>query len=439
MSSTGVTALVLFLLLISSLSFACIPSSSSTYQHHHHPHKIMLAKSLGAAGMASLPLVTPTVATLLYAASYAGTVTTLNLTLSSGLNSSASLEAISTSTGCSSSPAWLTLDASNSILYCLDEGLSTPLGSLTSFQTSEDGTLVQLDQISVISGPVSSVIYGEDGDGLALAHYSGSSFSTFSIADPSALQAVQNQTFEMAEPGPNASRQDAPHPHEAILDPTGEYLLAPDLGADLVRVFQVDEDSLTWTAIDPLVAAPGSGPRHATFLVTEDATYMYLASELANTITGYEVEYGSDSSLTFTELFAISTHGEGASVPNGTTAAEITLSPDEKFLVVSSRGENSFSIPNFDPSNSTEIVSDALIIFSVDHGSGNLTLVQEYPAGGRIPRQFSINEAGTLLAVGLQADGRVVVIDRDVQSGKLKRFAATALVEGEVTAVIFDE
>lgn len=265
----------------------------------------------------------------------------------------------------------------------------------------------------------------------------------------------------MAEPGPNASRQDAPHPHEAILDPTGEYLLAPDLGADLVRVFQVDEDSLTWTAIDPLVAAPGSGPRHATFLVTEDATYMYLASELANTITGYEVEYGSDSSLTFTELFAISTHGEGASVPNGTTAAEITLSvslsaaskncialllthvrkkkPDEKFLVVSSRGENSFSIPNFDPSNSTEIVSDALIIFSVDHGSGNLTLVQEYPAGGRIPRQFSINEAGTLLAVGLQADGRVVVIDRDVQSGKLKRFAATALVEGEVTAVIFDE
>lgn len=168
MLSTGVTALVLFLLLISSLSFACFPSS--IYQHHHHPHKIMLAKSLGAAGLASLPLVTPTVATRLYAASYAGTVTTLNLTLSSGLNSSASLEAISTSTGCSSSPAWLTLDASNSILYCLDEGLSTPLGSLTSFQTSEDGTLVQLDQISVISGPVSSVIYGEDGDGLALAH-----------------------------------------------------------------------------------------------------------------------------------------------------------------------------------------------------------------------------------------------------------------------------
>jgi hypothetical protein len=33
----------------------------------------------------------------------------------------------------------------------------------------------------------------------------------------------------------------------------------------------------------------------------------------------------------------------------------------------------------------------------------------------------------------------VVVIDRDVKSGKLKRFAATALVEGEVTAVIFDE
>ncbi|KAK6210479.1 hypothetical protein LQW54_006226 [Pestalotiopsis sp. IQ-011] len=401
--------------------------------------RIMLfsTKGLGAAGLLSLPLVTPSAATLLYVASYAGTVTTLNLTLSSGANYSASLEAISTSTGCASSPSWLTLDTPNSVLYCTDEGLSTPLGSLSSFQTNDDGTLVQLDQISVISGPVSAVIYGEDGDGLALAHYSGSGFSTFSIADPAALAPVQNETFTLAEPGPNPDRQDAPHPHEAILDPTGEYIIVPDLGADLVRIFQVDEDGLTWTAVDPLVAAPGSGPRHATFLVTDDATYMYLVAELANTITGYKVEY--ESELAFTELFAINTHGEGSSVPNGTTAAEIALSPDENFIIVSSRGENSFNIINFDPSNSTEIVSDAILTFSVDHSCGNLSFVQEFPAGGRVPRQFSINKAGDLLAVGLQSDGRVVLIDRDVKSGQLKRFAANALVEGEVTAVIFDE
>lgn len=155
---------------------------------------------------------------------------------------------------------------------------------------------------------------------------SGSSFSSLSIADPAQLAISQSQVFTLAQPGPDPSRQDAPHPHEALLDPTGSFFLVPDLGADLVRVFKVDEGSLEWEALDPLVAAPGSGPRHATFLVTEDKTVMYLVGELANTITAYEVTYSSDSSLEFSELFAISTHGTGSSVPAGTTAAEIELS-----------------------------------------------------------------------------------------------------------------
>ncbi|KAK6085605.1 extracellular aldonolactonase [Seiridium cupressi] len=397
-----------------------------------------MLKGLGSAGLLSLPLVTTSSATLLYVSSYAGTVTTLDLTLPSG-NTSAALEAISTSTGCASSPSWLTLDSSKSVLYCADEGLTTPLGSLTSFQTNVDGSLVQLDQLSVISGPVSAVVYGDAGDGLALAQYSGSSFSTFSTADPSALVPLQNETFELSGPGTDPTRQDAPHPHEAILDPTKEYILVPDLGADLVRIFKIQEGGLGWTAADPLVVASGSGPRHATFLVTEDTTYMYLISELANTITGYEVAYSNGSTPSFTELFSISIHGEGGSVPNGTAAAEIVLSPDDKFLIVSSRGENSFTIPNFDISNSTEIVSDAVITFSVDHSSGELSLLQSYPSGGRYPRQFSINKAGDLIAVGLQSDSRVVVIQRDVESGLLTEFIANATVAGEVTAVIFNE
>jgi 6-phosphogluconolactonase (cycloisomerase 2 family) len=156
------------------------------------------------------------------------------------------------------------------------------------------------------------------------------------VADPGALAPVQNQTFQLSQPGPDPSRQDAPHPHEAILDPTGQFLLAPDLGADLVRIFKIEEGSLNWNAVDPLIAAPGSGPRHATFLVTENTTYMYLISELANTVTGYEVTYNSNSTLGFTELFAINTHGEGGSVPNGTTAAEIVLSVSSVWQSVSS-------------------------------------------------------------------------------------------------------
>jgi 6-phosphogluconolactonase (cycloisomerase 2 family) len=50
-----------------------------------------------------------------------------------------------------------------------------------------------------------------------------------------------------------------------------------------------------------------------------------------------------------------------------------------------------------------------------------------------------MNKAGDLLAVGLQADSRVVVIRRDVETGKLTDFVASATVGGAVTCVIFDE
>ena len=59
------------------------------------------------------------------------------------------------------------------------------------------------------------------------------------------------------------------------------------------------------------------------------------------------------------------------------------------------------------------------------------------PAGGLFPRHFSYNDDASLVAVGLQSDGRVVVIARDAATGELGDFVAWADVEGEVSNVIF--
>lgn len=104
---------------------------------------------------------------------------------------------------------------------------------------------------------------------------------------------------------------------------------------------------------------------------------------------------------------------------------------------MSSRGEGTLKIPNFDPANSTEITSDPIFTFEIDHASGKLARVQQFPAGGSFPRQFSINGDGSLVAVGLQNDGRVVVIGRDVETGLLTDFVASAVVGGQPTSVIF--
>lgn len=142
---------------------------------------------------------------------------------------------------------------------------------------------------------------------------------------------MQTETFTLSEPGPVPDRQDAPHPHFTVVDPTGHFVLVPDLGADLVRVYAVPSSGLELTAVEPLAVAPGSGPRHAAFAVHGETTFMYVITELANTIIGYTVSY-PEGSIAFEENFTIGTHGEGNELPEGAQAAEIVVTVGHWFI-----------------------------------------------------------------------------------------------------------
>lgn len=97
------------------------------------------------------------------------------------------------------------------------------------------------------------------------------------------------------------------------------------MGADLVRVFAINQKTYELTPVDPLVAASGSGPRHARFLVAGRKTYFFLLAELGNIVTTYEVSY-KRGSLGFKEVFSVGTHGPDNVVPAGASAAEIHVS-----------------------------------------------------------------------------------------------------------------
>ncbi|KAI0403733.1 Lactonase, 7-bladed beta-propeller-domain-containing protein [Xylaria palmicola] len=392
-------------------------------------------KSAFPAGAAGLLLAGSTSATLLYVTSYAGTVTTLDLVE----GATTKLETLASTTACGANPSWLALDYSKSFVYCLDEAWGQPTGSVTSFYTHANGSLTPLATADVVAGPVSIAEFGVGGHGLAIASYAGSGINVVSMAPEGGVELVQNETYTLSQPGPVPDRQDVPHPHQAILDPTARFILVPDLGADLVRVYQADAGTLKLAPIEPLKVAPGAGPRHAAFKTAHNRTYFYVVTELTNTIVGYEVLYNKNKTLGFSELFTIPTHGEDRVLPKGTGAGEIIVTPDGKFLIVSSRWESSLKIPNFDPKNSTEIPSDPLIIYAIDNKTGSLKKIQEFAAGGSGPRHFSINGDGNRVAVGLQGDGRVVIIERDVRTGLLKDFVASADVAGEVNTVIFYE
>lgn len=71
--------------------------------------------------------------------------------------------------GCGGSPSWLT-KSRHDILFCVDEGLETGEGGLSTFEIGNAGELKHLGSVSTTFGPVSAVEYGILDYGLAMAH-----------------------------------------------------------------------------------------------------------------------------------------------------------------------------------------------------------------------------------------------------------------------------
>lgn len=156
----------------------------------------------------------------------------------------------------------------------------------------------------------------------------GSGVSTHNVQPDGTLKHLQTLTFNMTGPGPVSDRQDKPHPHQAILDPSEQFIVVPDLGADLVRIFSIDPETALLTEQAPYKAPAAAGPRHGVFRQTESGdVYYYLVSELDNKITSFEVTYntGKDLGLTLTKIDSHGIYGN-RTTPAGAAAAACLLS-----------------------------------------------------------------------------------------------------------------
>lgn len=127
----------------------------------------MLDKSLPLNALSLLLLGGQASATYLYVSSYSGIVTTLELAQASN---GTTLKTISSNNECGSSPSWLQL-TSEGVLYCTDEGFATwPNGTISTYSTNDDGSIELLGAQETLAGAVSTVLYGKDDNGLALAY-----------------------------------------------------------------------------------------------------------------------------------------------------------------------------------------------------------------------------------------------------------------------------
>ncbi|KAF8460531.1 Lactonase, 7-bladed beta-propeller-domain-containing protein [Kalaharituber pfeilii] len=338
-------------------------------------------------------------------------------------------------TGSSPSPTWQTLFKSAGSKYILsvsevyDNRNDKVTVSLVDKNAGTVSLLSSSAMSAVLAGPV-SVDATRDGL-LAVASYGGGGLQIFKM-NPSTgqltnIQPSQTIVFTLSSPGPVSGRQDTSHPHQALFDPTNKYLLVPDLGADMVRIYSVDSANARITEQSPMLTPPGSGPRHGVFgsinPYTGQPRFYYVVNELANRVDVLKVGYES-TGLRFTPVQNISTYPTGT-VPNVSpvpTAGEIAISADNKFLYVSNRGDKTFPNATTGPSSSSgTIVSDSIAMYSISPTNGTLTAVELTPAGGVAPRHFSLDptNGGRYVAVVTQSSGRVTIYKRELRTGKL--------------------
>jgi 6-phosphogluconolactonase len=193
------------------------------------------------------------------------------------------------------------------------------------------------------------------------------------------------------------ARQEGPHAHSTVIDPTGKFVFVCDLGADKIIPYRINAEgaNVDDSGLTPAKAIPGSGPRHIRF--HPNGKIAYVINEMKSTVTAFKYD-GATAGLTpFQTISTLPADFKGA-----TTTAEIQISPDAKFLYGSNRGH------------------DSIAIFSISPKDGTLKLVGHESSGGKVPRCFALDPSGSFVIAANQGTDNVVVFKRNKKTGTLK-------------------
>ena len=384
----------------------------------------------------------------LYVSSYTGAITTLNMT--NPTNKTYQLAQVAVDNHSSPNASWLELDAKNNNLFSLDENIIGLNGSINSYKVDPaTGLLKAVTRHATPAAPVNSALYTSPSGSqlLIVAHYAHA-LSTWRVdTSTGAFSQFETVNFTLAKPGPKADRQAASHPHQVVIDPSKQYAVVPDLGADAIRIFHIDPKTLRLKNRPSITVPPGSGPRHGRFCQQGNSTgngtaHYHLVTELSNQLLSYKTtSLPKNGGLAMTPIGkGLLTYGDAGKKGAfaGNAASEIAISADKKSIYVSNRNATALMSANPDSKNKTQIPSDTMARFTIDAKSGVPKFAELSPAGGKYPRHFSLSPDGKLAAVGLQMSGTVAIFEVCPKTGMLgQKFVADFGGLGNVTSVVW--
>ena len=293
------------------------------------------------------------------------------------------------------SPTWLALSPRAPRLYALSE---IKAGKVTAFNLRRDTTLTLQkinDQTAEGEGPA-HVSVNTDGRSAFVSNYGSGSLTSYKIEKSGALSApVSHVQYTPVDADPIHAK---PHAHEATPSPDGRFLLVNDLGSDRILVYKIHATSGKLMPNSPPFwqGRFKSGPRHLVF--HPNGKWVYNVNELNSTV---DLLYWNSirGSLT-THGVPISTLPAG--YPPGTAfCSEILTSPDGRFVYAGNRR------------------NETIATLDVDAGSGELSLAQLAPHGGKSARHVTLDPSGRFLLVALQDSNGIAVLPRNEHTGQL--------------------
>ena len=289
------------------------------------------------------------------------------------------------------SPSFIALDANKKFLY---SGNESGAGSASAFAINSNTGALQLKNTVGAGGQPAHVAVHPAGKHLLTANYTGGTVAVFPIQADGSLGNAPQIISHFGELGPNASRQEAPHPHMVSVDPTGNFVLVNDLGLDATVVYSFDSSAGRLTEVSRTAAPAGSGPRHLAW--HPNGKVVYSINELSNTINTY---LWNGNGALIPQQLNLSTLPAGFKGNSG--AGEILVDAAGKFVYASNRG------------------NDNIAVYSIDPGNSQLSLIGWVPTQGRTPRHFNFDPTGNFIHVANQDSANIVTFKVDKTTGML--------------------
>ncbi len=296
-------------------------------------------------------------------------------------------------------PTFLAVHPTADVLYSISEvrrGGKRENAQVMAYKIAADGSLQELGGKPAGGDGPCFVSTDKAGKFAFVANYGSGSVSAYSLGEQGELLAQVSNIQHMGR-SVDPARQEGPHAHCILIDPSEKYVCAVDLGLDQVIIYALDRGTgeLKNTG-EPFKATPGFGPRHLAF--HPNGKHAFVIHEMASQLSSCTWD---STTGTMTEIHHLSTLP--GDFKETTSTAEVLVHPSGKFVYGSNRGHDSISV------------------FSFDSASGLLKLVAHTSTKGNTPRNFRIDPTGKYLLAQNQGSDSIYSFRINAEDGTLEQ------------------